>query len=66
MSAGFVKVLQTFAIGLNASNPEHQEMARRMIKTLADEPPAQSKPSVVRRSTQRPRPAQLAPHLVSG
>jgi hypothetical protein len=67
MSADFVSVLQSFATGLNASNPEHQEMARQMIKGLADEPRRLCTYAVKRLSDIRhPRPTQSAPHLVNG
>jgi hypothetical protein len=67
MSADFVTVLQSFTAGLNASNPEHQEWARQMIKGLANEPRRVCTYAVKRLSDIRhPRPARSAPHLVSG
>ena len=43
MSADFVKTIQTFAAGLDASKQEDQEAARQMIKTLAEQLSADSK-----------------------
>jgi hypothetical protein len=53
--ADFVKPMQSFAADLDASNPAHQELARRMIKGLADEPLPQSRPVVRRSNKNKPR-----------
>ena len=66
MSADFVKLIQTFAADLNATNPEHQKLAWMMVKWLIAEPSVRSAPLVARRLMRRPRPAQPAPHVVSG
>jgi hypothetical protein len=67
MSADFVKLIQTFAADLNATDREHQRLAKMMFKWLIAEPAVRAeRSSMFRRSTRPPRPAQSAPHLISG
>ena len=63
MSADFVKLIQTFAADLNATNPEHQKLAWMMVKWLIIEPSVRAEQAKV---SSRPRPASSPPHLVNG